>query len=53
MNNISTHLLLVHIIWMLMTDDKIKAPSECEWDVGNSIGVDGVEETTDGGRGVG
>ena len=34
-------------------NDRIKAPREYESDVGNSTVVDGVEETTDGGRGVG
>ena len=34
-------------------NDRIKAPREYKSDVGNSIGVNGAEETTDGGRGVG
>ena len=37
----------------MYVNDRIKAPREYESDIGNSIGVNGAEETTGGGGGVG
>ena len=45
-------MISIRIRYHIIVNDIFEAPREYELDVGNSIGVDGAEETTDSGGGV-